>query len=140
MTASKKDVDMVMDEEAMITQMLSRTAVPERTVTLDRFGIPVTLKGLMAKQIYSMREQCTHKRMVRGNQIESFDEEQFNCLIISSGTVKPNWAHAKLKAEYGASSGEEVVKRMLLAGELSSLSDAILDLSGFNIDLAEVKN
>jgi len=66
--------------------------------------------------------------------------EQFNTALIAAATVAPNWGDAKLLAKYNASGPEEVVKRVLLAGELDALGDVVLDLSGFNTELDEVKN
>ncbi len=68
-------------------------------------------------------------------------EEQFGLSIISAGTVSPNWADAQLIAKYKASGPEQVLKKILLPGEIAKISDIILDLSGYGDDaVGEVKN
>jgi hypothetical protein len=133
------DMEM-MTEEQILQRLLDADAVPERTVTIPRLGIPVTLRGLTGKQVYTIRERCTERRERRGQVTERLDEEQFNTALIAAATVKPDWGDAKLLAKYQASGAEEVIKRVLLAGELAALGDAVLDLSGFNIGLDEIKN
>ena len=140
MIDNEKTVSELTDEE-ILQKMLDVEAAPERTVALKRIGIPVTLKGLTGKQVFSIRERCmvtvTGKR---GQTRRDLDEEAFNGALIAAATVKPAWGDLKLTAKYRASSGEEVVKRMLLAGEIAQLGELVLDLSGFNTELEEVKN
>jgi len=128
------------NEEEILQRLLEADTVPEKTVKLERLGIPVTLRGLTGKQVFSIRERCTERREKRGRVNERLDEEQFNTALIAAATVRPNWGDSKLLAKYSASGPEEVIKRALLAGELSALGDVVLDLSGFNTDLEDVKN
>jgi len=127
-------------EEQILDRLLNANTVPERTVELARMGIPVTLKGLTGKQVYTIREMCIEKRVVKGKTTERLDEEAFNCQLIASATVSPNWGAPALIAKYQASGASEVVKRLLLAGELSALGEVVMDLSGFNTDLDDIKN
>lgn len=129
-----------MMDDQILQKLLDADRLPEKTVTLPRLGIPVTLRGLTGKQVYLLRERCTERSDRRGQKSERLDEEQFNVALIAAATVSPNWGDSRLLAKYEASSGEEVIKRILLAGELSALGDEVLDLSGFNTQLDEVKN
>lgn len=129
-----------MTDEQLLQKLLEADKLPEKTVTLTRLGVPVTLRGLTGKQVYLLRERCTDKSDRRGQKAERLDEEQFNVALIAAATVSPNWGDSRLLAKYEASSGEEVIKRILLAGEMSALGDEVLDLSGFNTALEEVKN
>lgn len=129
-----------MSEEQVLQRLLAADTVPERTVTIPRLGIPVTLRGLTGKQVFSLRERCTERSTRRGQVIERVDEEEFNTALVAAATVAPNWGDQKLLAKYRASGPEEVIKRLLLAGELAALGDAVLDLSGFNTELEELKN
>lgn len=129
-----------LNEEQILQRLLDADSVPERTVAIPRIGIPVTLKGLTGKQVYKIREKCTERKEKRGKVIENFDEEEFNASLIVAATKKPNWGNAKLLEKFNASGPEEVVKRILLAGEIDALGDVVLDLSGFNMDLSDIKN
>jgi hypothetical protein len=129
-----------MTDEQIIKRLLEADELPEKTVTLPRLGIPVTLRGLTGKQVFSIRERCTERKERRGQIIERIDEEEFNVALIEAATVSPNWGDGKLLAKYKSSGPEEVIKRVLLAGELSAFGETVLDLSGFNISLDDVKN
>jgi len=127
-----------MTDEDVLQHLLDADSVPEKTYELKRLGIPVTLKGLKSKTVYDLRKRCIIKNN-KGEQVD-FDMEKFNCLLIAAATVKPKWDHPRLLEKYEASGPEEVVKRILLAGELSSLGDIVLSLSGFDEKLEEIKN
>ncbi|MCD9025747.1 phage tail assembly chaperone [Cohnella silvisoli] len=129
-----------MSEEQVLQQLLAADSIPERTVRIQRIGIPITLRGLTGKEVYALRERATERRGKRGQESERIDDEQFNVSLIATSTVTPNWGDPQLLAKYKASSAEEVIKRILLAGELGSLGDAVLDISGFNTELEDVKN
>jgi len=127
-------------EEQILQRLLGADTLPERTVRLDRLDIPVTLRGLTGKQVFNIRERCTERKEKRGQTISHMDEEMFNVSLIAASTVSPNWGNPQLLTKFSASSAEEVIKRILLAGELSALGDVVLDLSGFNTELEDVKN
>lgn len=129
-----------MTEEQVLQRLLDADTVPEKTVLLERLGVPVRVRGLTGKQVFNLRERCTERKEKRGQTIERLDEELFNVSLIAAATVSPNWGDSKLLTKFSASGAEEVIKRILLAGELTALSDVVLDLSGFNTELADVKN
>jgi len=127
-------------EEQILQRLLGADTLPERAVRLERLDIPVKLRGLTGKQVFSIRERCTERKEKRGQTISHMDEEMFNVSLIAASTVSPNWGNPQLLTKFSASSAEEVIKRILLAGELSALGDVVLDLSGFNTELEDVKN
>ncbi|NLW89986.1 MAG: hypothetical protein GXY34_00070 [Syntrophomonadaceae bacterium] len=122
--------------EAEIINRLLSSEIPQKTVTLQRLGIPVTLKGLTGKEVFAHQEKCTRK----GKDGATLDEEAFKVGLIAAATVSPDWGNKALLEKYNASGKEEVIKRLLLAGELSSLGEIVMELSGFEEDLVEVKN
>lgn len=127
-------------DEQILQRLLDADTLPERTVRLERLDIPVKLRGLTGKQVFSIRERCTERKERRGQTIERLDEELFNVSLIAASTIAPNWGSPQLLTKFSASGAEEVIKRILLAGELSALGDVVLDLSGFNTELEDVKN
>lgn len=129
-----------MTEEDIINKLMEPTEVPEKTYMLDRIGIPVTLQGLSEKDIQRLRRECTKEVGKRGNKRKELNEEEFNAALIEKATVKPNWGSKKLLDQLGLSSGREVIKRRLLAGEMVALGDKVMELSGFDDELEEVDN
>lgn len=129
-----------MSENDIINKLLEPTDVPERTYALERLGIQVTLKGLSEKEIQKLRKECTSESKHRGQRIKELNEEEFNAALIEKATVKPNWGDKRLLSALNLSSGREVIKRRLLAGEMVALGDKVMELSGFDDELAEIKN
>lgn len=129
-----------MTEDQIIERLLEPTEIPKSTIFVDRIGIPVTLKGLSEKEIFKIRRQCTYTKKKRGQKIEKLNEEEFNAALIVAATIKPNWNNPKLLEALKASDGTQIIKKKFLAGETASMADKVLELSGFNDDLEEVKN
>lgn len=129
-----------MTEEDIINKLMEPTDVPERTYALERLGIQVTLKGLSEKEIQRIRKECTTETRHRGNRTKELNEEEFNAALIEKATMKPNWSDKRLLAAMNLSSGREVIKRRLLAGEMVALGDKVMELSGFDDELEEIKN
>ena len=136
------EINEEMEEADIITKLLAADPehVPTMVVPLKRLGIPVTVKALTGKQVARTRERNTQSIKTKKGPVDKLDYENFNIGLIVQASVKPNWNDAKLLEKFRASSGTEVVKRLLLAGEISLLGEAVLDVSGFNIDLDDLKN
>ncbi|RMD04905.1 hypothetical protein D9O40_00715 [Clostridium autoethanogenum] len=132
------DLESMTDDE-IIEKLLCENELPTKTVFMKRLEIPVKLKALTAKQVSKLRDQCTSTDKVKGREIRKFDNDAFNMGLIVKATVSPNWNSSKLLNGLKVSSGEEVIKRKLLAGELDSLGDEVLDLSGFNDELKDIE-
>lgn len=134
---------LIQTEEEIIEKLLGEHEIPEETVFLKRLGVQITLKALTEKEINRARKQCTKQIKNMGRREEVLDDDQFNATLIRMATVKPNWNNPKLLGPLNLSSGEEFIKRKLLGGEMTSVVEKILDLSGYNDDIdkeEEVKN
>lgn len=132
-----------MSDDQILEKLLNVGEVPTKTVFIERIGIPIKLKALTVKQVSKLRDDCTLKRKVKGVEVSKFDNDAFNIGLIVQATVSPNWNNSKFLDALKVSSGEEILRRKLLAGELNSLGDEVLDLSGYNDelkDIEEIKN
>lgn len=131
-----------MEEGDIIAKLLANDSedVPTMVIPIERLGIPVTLKALTGKQVSRTRERHTTTVKTKQGPKDKIDNEAFMIGLITQSSVKPNWSDQKLLEKFKASSGDEVIKRILLAGEIALLGDAVLDVSGYNKDLDEIKN
>lgn len=141
----EKDIELTEEEiiaqteDEIINRLLQPTDVPEKTYALERLQIHVTLKGLSEKEIQRIRKECTKQvRGARRQMVKEVDDEEFNAALIEKATTKPDWGNNKLLSQLNLSSGREVIKRKLLAGEMTALSEKVMELSGFEDDLEEV--
>ena len=72
--------------------------------------------------------------------IERFTQD-VDVNILLAGCVEPNLKDERLQEKFGGATPADVVKKMLLAGEITDLSQAIERLSGYRrMTITEVKN
>lgn len=132
------------------------TNLPEEAVFIGRLGLRVTLQGLTSSKVDLIRERCTIRKTTKGQTSEKVDSELFNAALIKEATSKlevvkklsdgekvvllSGWDDNRLVSRLKLSGGEEAVRRLLLAGELDAVGDKVLEISGFGVDIDDVKN
>ncbi|RCX22608.1 XkdN-like tail assembly chaperone [Fontibacillus phaseoli] len=145
--------------EQDILDGLFETAVnlPEETVFIGRLSLRITLRGLTSSKVDSIRERCTVRKTTKGQVSEKIDSELFNAALIKEATAAlevvkkleqggeqsvklSGWGDERLISRLKLSGGEEAVRRLLLAGELDAVGDKVLEISGFGVDIDDVKN
>lgn len=131
--------------------------LPEEAVFIGRLNLRITLRGLTSSKVDSIRERCTIRKTIKGQVSEKIDSELFNATLIKEATsalevvkllenggeqcVKlSGWGDDRLVSRLKLSGGEEAVRRLLLAGELDAVGDKVLEISGFGVDIDDVKN
>lgn len=99
------------------------------------------IKPMLNEQYLEYQNQCTVPK--KGGKIE-FNTKRFNQLVILNHTVEPNFRNAELIQQAGCATPEQLLNKMLLAGEIQVLSEQIRQISGFADSLddlvEEVKN
>lgn len=121
--------------------------VPEKHVKVERAGTNIALsfivKGLRESELEKLEKRFTRTTTSRGVKNSELDTKAFNRAIIAQAVVaiggnrNITFNHPDLLSKYQASGAEQVVKRVLLAGEISQLADVVLDLSGYYNDVEE---
>lgn len=136
------EIDENMQEADIIAKLMAADPdnVPTMVIPLERLGIPVTLKALTGKQVSRLRDHNTQTIKTKNGPVDKLDTEAYGIALIAASSVKPNFADPKLLEKFKASSANEVIKRLLLAGELNLLSDGVLEVSGYNMTLDDIKN
>lgn len=69
---------------------------------------------------------------------KEISDELFNCFVIIENTVEPSFKDAKSLESLSCSNSVEYLNKVMLAGEINSLSEAILKLSGFDSSIEEL--
>lgn len=76
----------------------------------------------------------------RAAELTASQKDDLNVHIVLAGTVEPNLKDKELLTKYNAATPAELVKKMLLPGEIEDLSRAIEILSGYRIvTIEEIK-
>lgn len=114
-------------------------------VDIKRLGTKFTIKALTGDDFDNVRDQATRPVKEGKRTVQKINEEEVARLIIVKATVEPNFADAQLLEHFKAMDAGDCVQKALLAGEITQLQTAILELSGFidgdeAADIEEVKN
>lgn len=116
-------------------------AVSKRIVDEQGNLLKFKIKPMLNEQYLEYQNQCTIPK--KGGKIE-FNTKRFNQLVILNHTVEPNFRSAELVHQAGCSTPEQLLNKMLLAGEIQVLAEQIRIISGFEDSLddlvEEVKN
>lgn len=129
-----------MKEKDILSILKGEFERPTVTVVLDRLGIPLKLKGLSAKEISTIRKECTYQRKIKGNMEEKLDGSEFDAGLIVAATTNFEWKSQDLLEFHKASDGKQVVRKLLLAGEISLVTNKIMEVSGYNDELEEIED
>lgn len=76
----------------------------------------------------------------RAIELTKSQKDDLNVHILLAGTVDPNLKDTELMEKYNAATPAELVKKMLLPGEIEDLSRMIEKLSGYrSVTIEEIK-
>jgi len=132
-----------MAELNALDALLGASIEVEDTVFIKRLGVNFRVKALTGDRVNKLREQCTYAEGKGANRKLVTNEEELGGLLISESCVEPDFNNPKLLEKYGARDAADCVQKALLAGEVATLSHAVLDVSGFANEgdtVEEVKN
>ena len=72
--------------------------------------------------------------------IRDINMYKMQVLTVIEGVVDPNFKDKKLLEHYNCHTPEELVKKLLLAGEITELFNVINELSGYERETDDIKN
>lgn len=99
--------------------------------------VKFVVKGLDGDEYEKVQE---NSMSIKGKDFD-INMSDLQVFTILEGTVEPNLKSKELREHYNAPTPKELVKKLLLSGEISKLYNVISDLSGFGEDTVdEVKN
>lgn len=96
-----------------------------------------TCEGMMIDKYAEMRDNATRAKG-DGEELDALDLQVF---MVLEGVKSPSLKSEELRGKYKAATPKELVKKILLPGEIKRLYETIADLSGFGDEaVQEVKN
>lgn len=109
----------------------------DEVIVSDRFKkdgeiLRFKIKALSPDEFADIQKQCT---IVGKKGKVNFNNKQFNEQVIINYTVEPNFKDAEFIKKSGCITPEQLLNKVLLAGEATTLFEAISTLSGFDKDL-----
>ena len=101
---------------------------------VDGKPVPFKIRSLTQEEMDEIVKRATRTVKVKHQQVEKLDNRLMSRLVVLAGTVEPNFADKQLCDKYKVADPTLVPGKMLLSGEHTRLSDAIMELSGFDYD------
>ncbi len=126
---------------------INKIELPTKKVEITRlskvYGAPfyVTLQAMTTNTYEELQDMAV---TIRGKDVD-IDTNLLHIFAVIEGTLdengKPLFKNKELLKKTGAITPKELVKKILLSGEIVSLYGEISDISGFNDDsIKEIKN
>lgn len=131
---------MATEQNAILHALLSADTTPEKDVTMKRFGIAFRIRAITGQAINQARVQATR---IAGKGKKELNEEKFGVILIQKAVTNVDFGAKELLEKYGVEDATEVIPRLLLAGEIVTLTQEIMALSGFEDEtdsVDELKN
>lgn len=125
------DEQLVQNKE-FLDKLLAPEHLPTKKVPMKRFDVEFVLQAVDGDIINRIQDRCTYYTGKGSKRSKQVDDQKFGALLIKEACVLPNWDDAKLLTHYKTHDAVDVIRKRLLAGEISFLTDHILDLSGFD--------
>ena len=133
--------NILINEQDIIDKLCGDIQLPKMKCLLKRLNIAVELTALTEKEINKITKECTKTKRLRGGQNhKELDGPEFMLSLIEKATIVPNWNNDTLISKFNASSGKQVIKNVLLSGEIENLAEQVLELSGYNETLDEIED
>jgi Phage XkdN-like tail assembly chaperone protein, TAC len=130
----------IKNEDFALEALLGSDINVEQEVPIKRLGASLRVKAIAGEQLTAIQEQCTHYVGKGANQTKQLDETKFGKLLISTACVSPNFGDSRLLEKFGAIDAADCVQKALLAGEIAKLTSTVMEISGFDNDIDEIKN
>jgi len=129
-------------DEDLLNALLTTEDVATKQEYIPRFKAYFTVKSINSEEYNKLVERCKYPvKNKRTHQIEEkINQDKLSLLLIQAACVKPNWADKKLLEKYNTSDPCVVINKRLLIGEITQLSSAIMDISGFSDEIEKIKN
>lgn len=113
----------------------------EEVIVSDRFTdcdkiMKFKIKAVSPDEFSELQKQCT--KVGKKGKV-NFDSKMFNDQLIINYTVEPNFKDADAIKKAGCMTPEQLLNKVLLAGEVATLVEEISTLSGFDKDLETLR-
>jgi hypothetical protein len=111
----------------------------------DGKAIPWKLRSITEEENKELRKAATKRTKGKYGQFTSeMDANEYMAKMVVASVSYPDLKNAELQKSYGVLGSEILLRKMLLPGEFSALSEQVQTLNGFDQDIneqiAEVKN
>ena len=119
---------------------VKEVVISKRFVDKDGKPIPFRIKTIMQEENERISRKCRKMETIRGQRVESLDNQKYNRALIVACTVEPDFRNADLCKAYGTVDPLDLPGKMLTVGEANNLAREILDLNGFSDEAEQLED
>lgn len=119
---------------------VKEVVISKRFVDKDGKPIPFKIKTIMQEENERLTRKCRKVETIRGQRVESLDNQKYNRALIVACTVEPDFRNADLCKAYGTVDPLDLPGKMLTVGEANNLAREILDLNGFSDEAEQLED
>ncbi|WP_313341258.1 phage tail assembly chaperone [Lacrimispora sp.] len=129
-------------DDELLEALLGTPESAEKQVYMKRFKAYFTVKAISTEEYNKLEQRCKYPvKNPRTHQIEEkTDQDKLSRLLVLTACVKPDWNNPKLLSKYNTDDPTKVIRKRLFIGEISQLTEAIMDVSGFDDGMEAIKN
>lgn len=133
-------------DEDLLKALLTTEDIATKQEYIPRFKAYFTLKSISSEEYNKLVDRCKYPvKNKRTHQIEEkINQDKLSLLLIQASCVKPDWTDKKtygpLYEKYKTDDPCVIINKRLLIGEITQLSSAIMDISGFSDEIEKIKN
>lgn len=122
----------------------AKIKMPEKEIEIKRLSELLGEKAIFRIRAIDGQRYSDIQRLAidisnKGN-VKDIDMYKLQVLTIIEGVVDPNLKDKKLLEHFNCATPEELVKKLLLAGEITDLYNEITKLSGYETEVEDIKN
>jgi len=111
--------------------LLSADPNVQENVPIKRLGVDFVISAVDQDTFEAAQEEATYAGEV--------NQKELNNLLIAKSCIEPDFNNEALLKKYGAAEASDCVNKALKFGEIATLAQKILELSGFDTTLDQAK-
>ena len=119
---------------------VKEVVISKRFVDKDGKPVPFRIKTITQEENERLTRKCRKVETIRGQRVESLDNQKYNRALIVACTVEPDFRNADLCKAYGTVDPLDLPGKMLTVGEANNLAREILDLNGFSDEAEQLED
>ena len=102
--------------------------------------IPWQLRAISEDENEAIRKSCTRQTRVKGQMVQETNGQAYMAKLVAACVVFPDLKDVELQNSYGVRGEEDLLRRMLLAGEYATLAEKVQELNGYDRDINDLKD
>lgn len=124
--------------ENVESEITEEIALSERFKDAEGKPLLWKIRSVSENETSIIRKESAKKVKVKGVYQTETDSDLFTAKLVVAGVVHPNLKDAGLQSSYGVMGADSLIRKMLLAGEYTTLIERIQTLSGFDRDINDL--